>query len=242
MQPPQPPQRSPQRWIIWGVVIVVAAGLLTLLIVRISKLGQDIGEKMAKGGSQALHVLDSVMSVQQDTARYNKLYAQLGDDTAMADTKKRLEHFQQLSDELYDELADLRRRFADTVESTKANKLLDKRISNRFFIRSGRAEKLKRQIISYRRQAIHELPPEADTTGLSMFTMLEEPKNMPSLLRKLARWETMNFDQPPHTVFMNIDRIRWEITLFENSVLNSYSGVTGNRAYSRADSISAFVP
>lgn len=242
MQPPQPPQRSSRRRIIWGIVILAVAGLLIFLIGRIVKLGENMGEKMAKGSKEAFRVMDSLMSVQQDTAKYNRLYAQLDEDTATADARKKLEHFQQLSDGLYQELADLTRRYKDTIESAKVNRLFDKRVSNYFFIRSGRATQLKQHLIDYRRQAILGLPPGADTTQLMVFVMIEESKDMPAMLRKLMKWETINFDQPPQTVFANLDRIRWEVTMFESSVLESYSGWIGPRTYSRADSLSTFVP
>ncbi len=242
MQPPQPPQRSSRRRIIWGVIIFFVAGLLIFLVGRIVKLGENMGEKMAKGSKEAFRVMDSVMSVQQDTAKYNRLSQRLNEDTAMTATREKLEHFQQLSDALYQELADLTRRYKDTVESAKVNKLLDKRVSHYFFIRSGRATQLKKHLVNYRRQAILELPPGADTTQLMAFMMIEESKNMPAMLRKLMKWETINFDQPPHSVLTNLDRIRWEVTMFENSILESYSAWIGPRTYSKADSLSTFVP
>lgn len=216
--PPEEPKRGRGKWFIIGGVIALFLGMLIFFAVRI---GKGIGKNFGEFANNALTKADS-LSEQSNNEQYDRIYASLGTDSASQVYRSKIDSLKARTERIISGFNSLRSGFRDTLNLTKAS-AFDKRPSHIYFIKSGKALRMKYNLQQYRSSSIAEMNDPVNAETYKTMLMIDEiQKAMPGMLKKLLSWENMYFDQPPQTVLTNILTLKTQVRSFESALLAYY--------------------
>lgn len=216
-QPPPPQKSGAAKWfIIGGVIAVVIGGLIFLAV----NLGKRFGNKVGKLASAGMQIADSA-DARGNEAKYEELMSLLGDDSASMIYRLELDSLRARSQHIIDRFNLYRDGFRDTVALVDPMPF-DQKISNRYFISTGRARGLKNEILQYRENTLATLNDTAYARSYRYMLMLDEMKSTVPVLGKMLGWENLYFNQPHQNVRLNISQLKRQVRSFEEAILSVY--------------------
>lgn len=202
--------------------------LLILLAWFAVSLGQKMGTKMREGMVVAQHNADSTQKAQDSlrTANYATILSVSSADSTYPDIQNRVKRLRQNSESIREMLVMTRDSFAAFLPDSSTLTMLNKTWSQKYFINTGRAKRIKYSIETYAKNVNNDMPEEMERDSLGFFAVTSMMQNAaPDMLRNLLSWEHMMFDQPPTSVYTNLKIISRDIDNFENSVLEKYLAI-----------------
>lgn len=219
---PEPPRRKirPWMWITGGaLVLVIALGWFAV------SFGKKIGSKMREGMDVAQHHADSVKKA-DDAARkanYESILGIVTTDSVYLDIQNRVTRLRQNTEAIREMIALTKDSFAAFLPDSSTLTMLNKGWSEKYFIKSGRAKTIKRNIETYVVIINEDMPEGMEKDSLSFFSVTAIMQNSaPDMLKNMLSWEKMMFEQPPTSVYTNLKIILRDIDTFEYDVLEKY--------------------
>lgn len=228
MQQPEPPQKSPNAWVKWVVIAVIIIGLIAALIFFVANLGKKFGKTIGDVSKTTITMADSLqaISVNED---YDSVYAIMARDSSSMEMKWFIDDLRNSTDSIIQLFNENQKGFKDTIGDAGGLSQFDKSWGHNYFIKTGRALKLKHILIAYRENEIHFLPTKEQDDYLRNVLQIDEgEKLMPGFLKNLGKWENINFDQAPMTVNLNFTKIKMQIRAFEKEMLDKYKNIITN--------------
>ena len=220
-----PPKKTPQknnRWIIWVSISLVVIGLVSWLGYKVYKAGQHFGDTIGNVAANGIGMADSLSEITKDSTYYS-LYAQLGDDSLSKIYKAGLDDLKSSTDSIFAIMRSYHDGFRDTLGDASGFQMMDKRVSENYFIKTGRAKKLKNAFVVYRYKLIHDLPENEQDSSLYNFLLIDEISNaMPGFMKNLTGWENIYFNQPPMNVKLNFTNLKMQLNTFQNAILQRW--------------------
>jgi hypothetical protein len=219
---PTPPQKSKNGWVKWVIIGVLVIGFFTAVFIFISNLGKKFGHAIDEISHNALTKSDSTQLASINTD-FDSIYTMLGTDSSDAGLKMEIHSFQNNSDSIVSMLNTFQNNFNDSIRGAGALERLTQVLSFNYFIKTGRATKMKNIILAYRETSFHNLPPSEQDSSILSDILIDVFHNSSSgFLKKFTQWENMNFNQPVMNVNLNFQMIRSQIRSFEKDILGHY--------------------
>jgi hypothetical protein len=219
IDPKKTPKKKNNRWIIWvGISLLAFIGIASVAGYYAMKAGRKMGEFANKG----MNAIDSLSKETNDSLYYS-IYNQLGQDSISKEYKVGMDEFKSSTDSIYLILNGYHDGFRDTLIGTGGLVMMDKRWSENYFIKTGRALKLKNSFTVYRNNLIHSLPPTEQDSSLYSYLVIDEmQKSMPGFMKNVMSWENIYFNQPPMNVKVNFSTLRIQLKSFQEAILNRW--------------------
>ncbi|HEU4718895.1 MAG TPA: hypothetical protein VFU15_13720 [Bacteroidia bacterium] len=220
-QPPQQPQKKGNnRLVLWIVISALITGLLATAVYFAAQMGKKFGTTISNLSEQAMQVSDS-LEAQGNEETYMNLRSRIDADSSLAPYASKLDSLQAWTEAIRAEVLREKDGFKASLGSGQPG-FFDKRPAEKYFIATGKATMLKRDLIAYRSRVLNDMPGDIRDTLLKNQIDVDAFAKL-SVLGSFAQWERMKFDQPATTVFMNIKMIITQVRNFESSVLSRYS-------------------
>ena len=217
-QQPEKPKSGKAKWfIIGGAVLLFVGGIVFFAI----KIGKNMGEKFGNLASTEMYKQDSI-NVQNNNESYHRLDSMIAEKSSAAVYKAKIDSLKEKTNRIISTFDEYKKGFRDTLTATKAM-AFDTRVSNQYFIKTGRAHELKINLTKYRNNSVADMEDQANAETYKMMLMIDEmSKSMPGMLKKLMDWENLYFNQPPQTVMTNTTLLKTEVRSFEAALLAFY--------------------
>lgn len=217
-QTPQPPRKN--RTALWIVIGVLIAGLFGTIAFYAVSFGKKMGEGFGKMADVVKTMQDSLAN-NTNAGTYADISELLGTDSVSEMFRKKLDSLQQATNSICDEFKQAEAAFEDTLHSVHASGF-DKNITISFFINTGRAKRLKNELLNYREAAIANMPPAIRDTSMKHLLMVDEmSQHSPGVFKKLLAWEN-NYAQAPSQAISSMKTTLIMIRGFESSLLAAY--------------------
>ncbi|HET6990152.1 MAG TPA: hypothetical protein VFJ43_02465, partial [Bacteroidia bacterium] len=225
-QPPMPPQKSNTGWVKWVIIGVAAVGLIAWLIVSVASMGKKFGQVINDVSQNKFSKADSLQLSALNT-EFDSVYSRIEKDSSSREMKFLIDDLKSSSDSVTEILNKNQDGFNDTIGDANAVSRLTQFWSQHYFLKTGRATKLKNMLLSYRENKIHLLPPYAqDSVLLRNYLMIDDvDKILPAYMRKFTGWENINFNQPVMNVNLNFRLIRNQVRNFEMEILIRFDSI-----------------
>lgn len=218
-QNPAPAPREPKsnvKWFIIGGIVLVFISLLAYGAVQLGKkFGKTVGE-MQKTMMPAMEPF-----IRDDRSKeYTGLTDSLKASQAVPDSIKHillcnLDTLQQQALQSKKLARSYEEGYNDTLRTSGSIVLFDKKIAPAYFIKTGRAEKLKNVLWNCREKTYAALPDdEKDVMAYNMITVYKTGTKQ--------SWEKARFGHAANLAQMNITVCRIEVVNYESKVLAIY--------------------
>ncbi|MCX6311573.1 MAG: hypothetical protein NT084_08030 [Bacteroidetes bacterium] len=226
--PQQPEKPSSSSWAKWLIIAIVVGGLITALIFFVASLGKKFGKTISDVSKNNLGMVDSLQAISINE-EYDSLYAQISRDSSSSEMKWAVDDLRNSTDSILQLLSKYQDGFNDTIKDAGTLSQFDRAWAHNYFIKTGRAVKLKHILLSYRENIIHFLPPTEQDSSLRSYLLLDElSKTMPRFLKNLGSWENIYFNQPAMNVNINFKTIRKQVRDFEKEIIERYKNIIRN--------------
>lgn len=217
-QQPEKPKSGKAKWFIIGGVVVLFVGTIVFFAIRI---GKNLGEKFGNLANTEMVKQDSI-SVQNNNDSYHRLDSMIAANPAGLTYRAEIDSLKNRTDRIIATFDEYKNGFRDTLTATKAM-AFDTRVSNLYFIKSGRAHTLKINLTKYRNHSVSDMADPSNAETYKTMLMIDEmSKSAPGMLKKFLDWENLYFNQPPQTVMTNTTMLKTQVRSFESALLAFY--------------------
>lgn len=215
---PQPPRKN--RTAMWIVIGLLIAGLFGTIAFYAISFGKKMGEGFGKMADVVKTMQDSLAN-NTNARTYADISQLLGTDSVSEMFREKLNSLELATNNICNEFKQAEAAFEDTLHLVHASGF-DKNITISFFINTGRAKKLKNELLNYREAAIANMPPAIRDTSMKHVLMVDEmSQHSPGVFKKLLAWEN-NYAQAPSQAISSMKTTLIMIRTFESSLLAAY--------------------
>ncbi len=225
-QPSLPPKKSRGK-IKWILIITLGCALLAYVFYQASVFGKKIGKEISKETGATNNVTDSLAIIERE-GNYAATLSQIDStkimsDSLRADFTSKVNELKSSSSEILAILNQYADGFNDTLKNESILSQLNQQWALHYFIKSGRATKLKNLLLDFQNKSVANLPSEEQEESLlHILAVYNTSKSSNKFISEFASWENVKFGQPAMNVRLNISGIRSNIIRFENAVLEHY--------------------
>lgn len=218
---PTPPPRPPRTW--WqkhGLLVGILGGTVLLLSLGIwaavsaaSKLSSNITQ--ATGGfMEAMTTIDE----SNNQYEYDNLYAICDSDSArFVDFRRKLDELKEATNDLSAEVHRQHLAFSDTLKKEEAGLLDGIVITKGFFIRAGRAEKLRIMTENYSRTVLRMTGEDKSVLDSEYYSSMPVDDDSYSG----NSWERRHFAEQPMTAKVTLVGFITDLRTFESNRLDA---------------------
>lgn len=216
--PPPPP---PSSWWTRNRTWVILLSLVVLLLVGAVVLARSLAAKFGETvGRAAEYSAQREENNSENEATYENLDAVFSSNPAQyAELKGKTDRLEALSKSINAEVAALRDEYRDSIKGKDLGLFSGTIYSQRFFIQSGRASRLKTQLEKYTAEADLVMAlGSAEELGYQYYRILPYRnvyENMNFGRHKEMNWENIHFSGPPISIRTNFTSLLSELHEFE---------------------------
>ncbi len=228
-QPPMtPPEKPSSPWVKWIIIAVLVGGLITALILFVASIGKKFGKTIGDVSKNTIGMVDSLQALSANE-EYDSLYALIDRDSSAAGMKIFIDDLRYGTDSIIEMFNENQQGFNDTLGDAGGLAMLDRNWGLNYFIKTGRAHRMKRALLIYRENTIHFLPANEQDSSLRSYLLIDEmAKSMPGFLKNFSSWENIYFNQPAMNVNLNFKTIKMQVRNFEKEILERYKRIIRN--------------
>lgn len=219
--PSPPPPRPPKTW--WqrnrfGTLLI--GGILLIIIVggvAAYSLAHRLTTSMNESMNNVFEATESSGDARNDD-NYENLYALCSADSSRyAEISAHLHELKQSTDAMAAEIKALRQAYKDTLQKTDPGLFTGVEVSAAFFIRSGKAKRLRKSIEAYSEKAAALCDQSIDVFEQENYYTLPVKTN--ELDRGYKTWESRNFSNQPIAIRATFSALLSELREFETNRL-----------------------
>ncbi len=235
-QPPTPqPRKNGNKTTI--IIVVIVACVVGGCFYLAAFLGKKFSETLGKAGEMNMQRVDSLR--EYSTAQtYTELFNEINTNQELSDSVKldltrNISYLQTLTDDVNALVNKYDDGFGDTLKGQNTFSLIDKKWGNAYFLKTGRAAKLKSSLQNLSESAFIDLPSEVrDSSILPIIVVYDnDDANLPEYLKNLTSWEGLYFNQPTLVIRGNFNTFRKQIRSYEDAVLERYKQYLSQNNY-----------